>query len=207
MQAKASSKPIIYNITKAWCSFVEGDEGLYLANYQTNLIIALHAPSLLFWHFINSFPLGQIRAFILRSPTQVLQSDYYKTQSQLCCDCKQSNKPFQSGGPRPNHNTMLPNGESKERVQTPSIGGESEMMAPSFALVVNGHSLVHALTPELERLFLGVAEHCTGEILSNWALEALLRRPSTFSMISEEQPFCQQQDGMEDQAPCHCKLS
>ena len=60
------------------------------------------------------------------------------------------------------------------------------MMAPSFALVVNGHSLVHALTPELERLFLGVAEHCTGEILSNWALEALLRRPSTFSMISEE---------------------
>jgi hypothetical protein len=34
---------------------------------------------------------------------------------------------------------------------------------PTFALVVNGHSLVHALTPELEKLFLGVAEHCTGK--------------------------------------------
>ena len=57
---------------------------------------------------------------------------------------------------------MLPNGEGKERVQTPSMGGESDLSTPTFALVVNGHSLVHALTPELERLFRGVAEHCSG---------------------------------------------
>ena len=37
-----------------WSSFVEGDEVLYLPNCQTNLVIALHAPSLLFWHFINT---------------------------------------------------------------------------------------------------------------------------------------------------------
>jgi hypothetical protein len=36
-----------------------------------------------------------------------------------------------------------------------SIGGED------FALVVNGHSLVYALTPELELLFLSVAENCS----------------------------------------------
>ena len=41
-------------------SLVEGGEGLYLHNCQTNLVIALHAPSLLFWHFINTtaYPLG-----------------------------------------------------------------------------------------------------------------------------------------------------
>ncbi len=32
-----------------------------------------------------------------------------------------------------------------------------------FALVINGHSLVHALSAELEMLFLGVAERCNGE--------------------------------------------
>ena len=31
---------------------------------------------------------------------------------------------------------------------------------PEFALVITGHSLVHALAPSLELLFLGVAEHC-----------------------------------------------
>ena len=31
---------------------------------------------------------------------------------------------------------------------------------PEFSLVINGHSLVHALAPSLELLFLGVAEHC-----------------------------------------------
>ena len=33
-----------------------------------------------------------------------------------------------------------------------------------FALVINGHSLVHALTPDMELAFLGVAEHCTSVI-------------------------------------------
>ena len=36
-----------------------------------------------------------------------------------------------------------------------SIGGDD------FALVVNGHSLVYALTPDLEQLFLSVAENCS----------------------------------------------
>ena len=35
-------------------SLVEGDDGSYLPNCQTNLVIALHALSLLFWHFINT---------------------------------------------------------------------------------------------------------------------------------------------------------
>jgi len=33
-----------------------------------------------------------------------------------------------------------------------------------LALVINGHSLVHALTPDMELAFLGVAEHCTSVI-------------------------------------------
>merc|ERR1719481_740640 len=33
-----------------------------------------------------------------------------------------------------------------------------------FALVINGHSLVHALSPDMELSFLGVAEHCTAVI-------------------------------------------
>jgi hypothetical protein len=74
---------------------------------------------------------------------------------------------FQSGiHNHSQHPAMLPNGDGKERVQTPSMAAESEAATPTFALVVNGHSLVHALTPELERLFLGVAEHCTGELKS-----------------------------------------
>merc|ERR1712223_946931 len=35
---------------------------------------------------------------------------------------------------------------------------------PEFALVITGHSLVHALAPSLELLFLGVAEHCNSVI-------------------------------------------
>ena len=42
------------NCPQPWSSLVEGDGGLYLPNCQTNLVIALHAPSLLFWHFINT---------------------------------------------------------------------------------------------------------------------------------------------------------
>ena len=57
-------------------------------------------------------------------------------------------------------NTILGDGG---RAGTPSGDGGSLASTPTFALVVNGHSLVHALTPELERLFLGVAEHCSGE--------------------------------------------
>ena len=38
----------------SWNSLVKGDEVSYLPNCQTNLVIALHAPSLLFWHFINT---------------------------------------------------------------------------------------------------------------------------------------------------------
>ena len=41
-----------------------GHEGLYLLNCQTNSVIALHAPSLLFWHFINitAYHLGRYEA-------------------------------------------------------------------------------------------------------------------------------------------------
>ena len=40
---------------------------------------------------------------------------------------------------------------------------EKEPNYPTFSLVINGHSLVHALGPQLELLFLGVAEHCNGK--------------------------------------------
>ena len=44
-------------------------------------------------------------------------------------------------------------------------GGKGQLRAgdpafPAFSLVINGHSLVHALEQSLELLFLGVAEHC-----------------------------------------------
>ena len=43
---------------------------------------------------------------------------------------------------------------------------EDEASGPSggFALVINGHSLVHALQPGMELVFLGVAEHCSSVI-------------------------------------------
>ena len=42
------------NCELAWSSLVEGDEGSFLPNCQANLVIALHALSILFWHFINT---------------------------------------------------------------------------------------------------------------------------------------------------------
>lgn len=41
-------------------------------------------------------------------------------------------------------------------------GGGNNSNYPAFSLVINGHSLIHALNPSLELLFLGVAEHCNG---------------------------------------------
>ena len=35
-------------IVEAWSSLVEGDEASYLLNCQSNLVIALHVPSLFF---------------------------------------------------------------------------------------------------------------------------------------------------------------
>merc|ERR1719348_1444823 len=46
----------------------------------------------------------------------------------------------------------------QESLGVPGEGGAG------FALVINGHSLVHALTPDMELAFLGVAEHCTSVI-------------------------------------------
>jgi hypothetical protein len=42
-----------------------------------------------------------------------------------------------------------------------SLGGEP---TGGLALIINGHSLVHALSPDLELVFLGVAEHCQSVI-------------------------------------------
>ena len=42
-------------------------------------------------------------------------------------------------------------------------GAVNEGDRSGFALVVNGHSLVYALSEELELLFLSVAEHCNGK--------------------------------------------
>ena len=36
--------------------------------------------------------------------------------------------------------------------------------SPGFALVINGHSLVHALNPRMEKLFLDVACRCKAVI-------------------------------------------
>ena len=51
-------------------------------------------------------------------------------------------------------------------MRTLSEAGMSEDgdSAGGFALVINGHSLVHALTPDMELAFLGVAEHCSAVI-------------------------------------------
>ena len=38
----------------SWSSLIEGGEGLYLPNCETNLVIALYTPSLLFCKFINT---------------------------------------------------------------------------------------------------------------------------------------------------------
>ena len=39
---------------EAWSSLVEGDEGLNLSNCQSNLVITLHAMSLLLCNFTNT---------------------------------------------------------------------------------------------------------------------------------------------------------
>ena len=46
-----------------WNSLVEGGGGSYLPNCQTNLVIALYALSLLFWHFIytTAYHLGRYK--------------------------------------------------------------------------------------------------------------------------------------------------
>jgi len=44
-----------------------------------------------------------------------------------------------------------------------SIQGDQERSL-SFALVVNGHALAHALQPQLEDMLMGVAEHCSAVI-------------------------------------------
>ena len=45
---------------------------------------------------------------------------------------------------------------------------------PSFSLVISGQSLVHALRPDLELLFLGVAEHCNGTFFFHREIEGFL---------------------------------
>ena len=50
---------------------------------------------------------------------------------------------------------------SENNIQTSPISSPVSLGGDEFALVVNGHSLVYALGPELELLFLGVAEKCS----------------------------------------------
>ena len=50
---------------------------------------------------------------------------------------------------------------SKNNIQTSPISSPVSLGGDEFALVVNGHSLVYALGPELELLFLAVAEKCS----------------------------------------------
>ena len=47
------------------------------------------------------------------------------------------------------------NEKANPNFRSPTVAG--------YALVVNGHSLIHALSPSMEQLFLSVAEHCSGE--------------------------------------------
>ena len=54
---------------------------------------------------------------------------------------------------------------SMRTLSVASTGADSlAEVSGGFALVINGHSLVHALTPDMELAFLGVAEHCTAVI-------------------------------------------
>ena len=50
---------------------------------------------------------------------------------------------------------------SKNNVQTSPVSSPVSLGGDEFALVVNGHSLVYALGPEIELLFLAVAEKCS----------------------------------------------
>ena len=47
-----------------------GDGGLYLTNYQTNLVMALHALPLLFLHFLNVTAHHQLGKYKPSSPLQ-----------------------------------------------------------------------------------------------------------------------------------------
>ena len=49
------------------------------------------------------------------------------------------------------------NEKANPNFRSPTVSG--------YALVVNGHSLIHALSPSMEQLFLSVSEHCSGEAL------------------------------------------
>ena len=53
---------------------------------------------------------------------------------------------------------------SMRTLSAASVAETVPEVAGGFALVINGHSLVHALTPDMELAFLGVAEHCTAVI-------------------------------------------
>jgi len=53
---------------------------------------------------------------------------------------------------------------SMRTMSEPSLSEFGAEVSGGFALVINGHSLVHALTPDMELAFLGVAEHCAAVI-------------------------------------------
>jgi magnesium-transporting ATPase (P-type) len=56
----------------------------------------------------------------------------------------------------------MPDGQAASTAApSPSAETDPGLTRSGFALVVNGHSLVHALTAELEQLFFLVAEQCT----------------------------------------------
>ena len=59
---------------------------------------------------------------------------------------------------------------------------EKDNNYPTFSLVINGQSLVHALRPDLELLFLGVAEHCNGKFFSNKTEKMLLFSKSEYKV-------------------------
>ena len=64
------------------------------------------------------------------------------------------------GGGHPNGHPkeeLVMNEKANPNFRSPAVSG--------YALVVNGHSLIHALSPSMEQLFLSVAEHCSGEAL------------------------------------------
>ena len=44
----------ISSLLFSWSSLERGDEGLYRSNSQTNLVMALHSLSLLFFYYINT---------------------------------------------------------------------------------------------------------------------------------------------------------
>ena len=79
-------------------------------------------------------------------------------KSEKVIESERDKDPYKHGPSRGNGTTVFEKEIHQSPISSPtspfSIGGED------FALVVNGHSLVHALTPELELLFLSVAENC-----------------------------------------------